>query len=802
MNEPKTVEDQAGEYGAAEIRVLEGLEAVRVRPAMYIGSTGESGLHHLVYEVVDNSVDEALAGYCSEINVSIHIDNSVTVVDNGRGIPVGPHPTVVGMDAAEVVLTKLHAGGKFDKKSYKVSGGLHGVGISVVNALSESLEVEIWRDKKVYRQSYRRGTPQGPLENVGVTDRRGTKITFKPDSEIFETTSFTFETLSQRLRELSFLNRGILIVLEDERDGKKNTFQYEGGIASFVEHLNRNKETLHPRPIMIEGTREGVQVEVALQWNDGYAENIYSFANNINTHDGGTHLVGFKSALTRSLNNYAASSGLGKDMAEALQGEDAREGLAAVISVKVPNPQFEGQTKGKLGNSEVKGIVESLMGEKLSAFFQETPPVAKRIVFKVLEAARAREAARKARDLTRRKGALDGAGLPGKLAECQERNPELCELYLVEGDSAGGSAKQGRDRVFQAILPLRGKILNVEKARLDKTLASEEIRNIITALGTGVGADDFDVTKLRYHRIIIMCDADVDGSHIRTLLLTFFYRQMKELIERGHLYIAQPPLYKAKVGKTERYLKDDHELNAFLMERAVEKRKVRLASGQEIEGARLIRLLDRMVGYSKLLAMVEKKGTPRVLVELLLKGQVKDAEAFTDMARLQELIKPLRATGADVVLEKDEEHGVFEIVLQLGTNGQTRETRVGEAFVSSPEYKAFYSAYEEFRDLDQPPLVVVDGGETSVASRDALLSLFLAEGQRGVTIQRYKGLGEMNAEQLWESTMDPVTRRLLQVRLEDEEVAENIFTTLMGDAVEPRRLFIEENALNVRNLDI
>jgi DNA gyrase subunit B len=803
MSEPtKTIEETAGEYGAEAIRVLEGLEAVRVRPAMYIGSTGESGLHHLVYEVVDNSVDEALAGYCSEINVTIHIDNSVTVVDNGRGIPVGPHPTVSGMDAAEVVLTKLHAGGKFDKKSYKVSGGLHGVGVSVVNALSEDLEVEIWRDKKVYRQSYKRGAPQGPLENVGITDKRGTKIRFKPDGEIFETTSFSFDTLSQRLRELSFLNRGILIVLEDERDGKKNRFQYEGGIASFVEHLNRNKETLHPRPILIEGVREGVQVEIALQWNDGYAENIYSFANNINTHDGGTHLVGFKSALTRSLNNYATSSGLGKDMAEALQGEDAREGLAAVISVKVPNPQFEGQTKGKLGNSEVKGIVESLMGEKLSAFLQETPPVAKRIVFKVLEAARAREAARKARDLTRRKGALDGAGLPGKLAECQERNPELSELYLVEGDSAGGSAKQGRDRQFQAILPLRGKILNVEKARLDKTLASEEIRNIITALGTGVGADDFDVTKLRYHRIIIMCDADVDGSHIRTLLLTFFYRQMKELIERGHLYIAQPPLYKAKVGKAERYLKDDHELNAFLMERAVEKRKVRLAAGQEIEGARLIRLLDRMVGYSKLLAMVEKKGTPRALVELLLKGQVKDAEAFTDMPRLQELIKPLRATGADVVLEKDEEHGVFEIVLQVGTNGQTREARVGEAFVSSPEYKALYSAYEEFRDLDQPPLVVVDGGETPVANREALLSLFLAEGQRGVSIQRYKGLGEMNAEQLWESTMDPATRRLLQVRLEDEEVAENIFTTLMGDAVEPRRLFIEENALNVRNLDI
>jgi DNA gyrase subunit B len=797
----KTVEEEA-EYGAGAIRVLEGLEAVRVRPAMYIGSTAEAGLHHLVYEVVDNSVDEALAGYCSEINVTIHIDNSVTVVDNGRGIPVGPHPTVTGMDAAEVVLTKLHAGGKFDKKSYKVSGGLHGVGVSVVNALSETLEVEIWRDKKVYRQSYQRGIPQGPLENTGVTDKRGTKIRFKPDGTIFETTAFTFDTLSQRLRELSFLNRGILIVLEDERDGKKNRFQYEGGIASFVEHLNRNKETLHPRPIMIEGMREGVGVEIALQWNDGYAENIYSFANNINTHDGGTHMVGFKSALTRSLNTYAASSGVGKDMAEPLQGEDAREGLTAVISVKVPNPQFEGQTKGKLGNSEVKGIVESLMGDRLSAFFEETPAVAKRIVFKVLEAARAREAARKARDLTRRKGALDGAGLPGKLAECQERNPEKCELYLVEGDSAGGSAKQGRDRQFQAILPLRGKILNVEKARLDKTLASEEIRNIITALGTGVGADDFDVTKLRYHRIIIMCDADVDGSHIRTLLLTFFYRQMKELIERGHLYIAQPPLYKAKVGKAERYLKDDHELNAFLMERAVEKRRVRLAAGQEIEGPRLIRLLDRMVGYSKLLAMVEKKGTPRTLVELLLKGQVKDAETFTDMPRLQDLIRPLRATGADVVLEKDEEHGVFEIVLQLGKDGQTREVRVGDEFVTSPEYKALYSAYDEFRELDQLPLVVLDGGETPVPNREALLTLFLAEGQRGVSIQRYKGLGEMNADQLWESTMDPATRRLLQVRLEDDEVAENIFTTLMGDAVEPRRLFIEENALNVRNLDI
>jgi DNA gyrase subunit B len=801
MSDPTKIADEpTTEYGAGDIRVLEGLEAVRVRPAMYIGSTGEAGLHHLVYEVVDNSVDEALAGFCSEVGVTIHIDNSVTVVDNGRGIPVGPHES--GLDAAEVVLTKLHAGGKFDKKAYKVSGGLHGVGISVVNALSETLEVEIWRDKKVYRQSYQRGTPTTPLENTGVTDKRGTKVTFKPDSQIFETTTFSFDTLSQRLRELSFLNRGILITLEDERDGKKHRFQYQGGISSFVEHLNRNKQVLHREPVMIEGTREGVQIEIALQWNDGYAENIYSFANNINTHDGGTHLIGFKSALTRSLNAYATSSGLLKEGGEGVQGEDTREGLCAVISVKVPNPQFEGQTKGKLGNSEVKGIVESLVNERLSGYLEQHPSEAKQIGLKVLEASRAREAARKARDLTRRKGALDGAGLPGKLAECQERNPERCELYLVEGDSAGGSAKQGRDRTFQAILPLRGKILNVEKARLDKTLASEEIRNMIAALGTGVGADDFDVAKLRYHRIIIMCDADVDGSHIRTLLLTFFYRQMKELIERGHLYIAQPPLYKAKHGKSETYLKDEHALDEFLMDRAVENRKIRLASGQEFEGTKLKRLLERMVTVTKLLDRVEKRGIPRTLAERLLRGQIKDADAFTDKARLLELIKPLRDAHADVLLEKDEEHGVFEIVLQETVDGQTREVRVGDAFVTSAEYKALYSAYEELREVDQPPLTVVDGGETVVRSREALVHHILAEGKKGIAISRYKGLGEMNADELWETTMNPEKRTLLQVRLEDEEVAENIFTTLMGDVVEPRRQFIEENALNVKNLDI
>ena len=800
MTDNNTTEAPTTAYGADEIRVLEGLEAVRVRPAMYIGSTGPSGLHHLVYEVVDNSVDEALAGHCSQIEVTIHIDNSVTVIDDGRGIPVGAHEA--GLDAAEVVLTKLHAGGKFDKKAYKVSGGLHGVGVSVVNALSERLDLEIWRDGKVYRQAYERGVPASSLENTGVTDRRGTKITFKPDAQIFETTTLSFDTLSQRLRELSFLNKGILITLTDERDGRSHRFQYDGGIASFVEHLSRNKETLHPRPISIEGERDGVFVEVALLWNAGYAETVHSFANNINTHDGGTHLVGLKAALTRTLNAYASAKGQMRDAKEVLQGEDTREGLTAVVSVKVPEPQFDGQTKGKLGNSEVKGIVSSLVNEQLGNHFEETPSTAKRILSKVLDASRAREAARKARDLTRRKGALDGAGLPGKLAECQERNPELCELYLVEGESAGGSAKQGRDRRFQAILPLRGKILNVEKARLDKTLASEEIRNIIAALGTGVGTEDFDVSKLRYHRIIIMCDADIDGSHIRTLLLTFFYRQMKELIERGHLYIAQPPLYKAKQGRSERYLKDQEGFDKFLMERAVEKRRLKLGNGEEISGARLIALLEEMTSFHNLLGLVERRGLPRDLVELLLRGRVRDVAMFRDQAALLELIKPLRGGATEAYLEKDEEHGLFEIVAERPTNGHSREIRIGEDFVNSPEYKALYSAYEVFRDLDHPPLTVIDGGETVIPEREALAAHFLAEGRRGLAVQRYKGLGEMNADELWETTMNPETRTLLHVLLEDEEVAENIFSTLMGDAVEPRRLFIEENALNVRNLDV
>jgi DNA gyrase subunit B len=790
--------DNPAAYGASEIRVLEGLEAVRVRPAMYIGSTAEPGLHHLVYEIVDNSVDEALAGYCKEIYVTIHIDNSITVIDDGRGIPVDAHED--GVSAAEVVLTKLHAGGKFDKKAYQVSGGLHGVGVSVVNALSEQLDIEICRAGEVYRQSYSRGVPKAPLAKTGVTDRRGTKVTFKPDPQIFETTTYSFDTLSQRLRELSFLNRGILIALTDERDNKEHRFQYEGGIASFVEHLSRNKETLLSEPVMIEGERDGVIVELALQWITAYAENVYSFANNINTHEGGTHLIGFRGALTRTLNSYAAASGLAKDMGP-LQGEDAREGLTAVISVKVPQPQFEGQTKGKLGNSEVKGIVESLFNDNFRAFLDQHPKEAKRIVLKGVEAARAREAARKARDLTRRKGALDGAGLPGKLAECQERNPEKCELYLVEGDSAGGSAKQGRDRRFQAILPLRGKILNVEKARLDRTLASEEIRNMIAALGTGVGSDNFNVTKLRYHRIIIMCDADIDGSHIRTLLLTFFYRQMKELIERGHLYIAQPPLFKAKYGKTEHYLKDEAALDAHLMERAVAKRKLRLANGDEIEGSRLIGLLERLTRFSKLMARLKQRHVPTAVVERLLQARVMTTEIFSQREALLELLAPVRA-DAEIFLEKDDEHSVYEIVHRSQTNGTVETIRLGEDFIASPEYKALYASYDGFRDIDRPPLTVVDGGETPIPSFEALVQHFLREGRRGLSVQRYKGLGEMNAEELWETTMNPEHRTLLQIRLEDDEVAENIFTTLMGDAVEPRRQFIQENALNVRNLDV
>src|SRR5690349_21619343 len=608
------------DYGADKIKVLEGLEAVRKRPAMYIGSTGAPGLHHLVYEIVDNSIDEALAGHCDLVNVTLHIDSSVTVIDNGRGIPVDQHAS--GKSAAEVVLTVLHAGGKFDNDSYKVSGGLHGVGVSVVNALSETLDLEIWRNGQVYQQSYEHGRPTSGLEITGTTKRRGTKVTFKPDPAIFETTVFSFDTLAQRLRELAFLNGGIIITLDDERDGKSHKFHYDGGIVSFVQHLNTNKAAVNEKPIYMRGEKDGIEAEIAMQWNDGYSETLYSFANNINTHEGGTHLSGFRSALTRTVNAYAAKNNLTKDLKDAtISGDDIREGLTAVISVKIPRPQFEGQTKTKLGNTEVKGIVEAIVNDRLGAYLEETPNVAKRIIAKAVDAARAREAARKARDLVRRKGALDGSSLPGKLADCQERDPAQSELYIVEGESAGGSAKQGRDRRFQAILPIKGKILNVERARFDKMIGSDEIKTMIAALGCGIGADDFDIGKLRYHRIIIMTDADVDGSHIRTLLLTFFYRQMRELVEQGYIYIAQPPLFRAKRGKSETYIKDERELDAFLIRRAVEARVLRLPSKQiEVSGADLEKLLQKMMTHQKLMQTVERRGHSREIVEALLQA--------------------------------------------------------------------------------------------------------------------------------------------------------------------------------------
>src|SRR6187401_2875646 len=605
------------DYGAAQIKVLEGLEAVRKRPAMYIGSTGAPGLHHLVYEIVDNSIDEALAGFCDQVNVTVHIDNSVTVVDNGRGIPVDPMPD--GRSAAEVVLTVLHAGGKFENDAYKVSGGLHGVGVSVVNALSERLDLEIWRNGHVYQQSYERGTPTGPLEVTGTTQKRGTKVTFKPDPQIFESSDYSFDTLAQRLRELAFLNGGIVITIDDERDGKTHRFQYDGGIVSFVEHLNKNKTIVHDKPIFMRGNKDGIDAEIALQWNDGYSELVFTFANNINTHEGGTHLSGFRAALTRTINNYAAKSSLAKDLKDAsISGDDIREGLTGVVSVKIPQPQFEGQTKTKLGNTEVKGIVEAIVNDKLGAFLEQNPAVAKKVVAKAVDAARAREAARKARDLVRRKGALDGSSLPGKLADCQERDPAHSELYIVEGESAGGSAKQGRDRRFQAILPIKGKILNVEKARFDKMLGHEEIRTMIAALGCGIGAEDFDLAKLRYHRIIVMTDADVDGSHIRTLLLTFFYRQMPALIDHGHIYIAQPPLYKLKKGKTEHYLKDEAELNAMLLKQALEDAELYGDPAQApMVGSALETLARRWMEVAAILRRSSRRYDQRVLEQLL-----------------------------------------------------------------------------------------------------------------------------------------------------------------------------------------
>jgi DNA gyrase subunit B len=798
-------------YGAEQIKVLEGLEAVRLRPAMYIGSTSVEGLHHLVYEVVDNSVDEALNGYCSRIEVTIHIDNSITVIDNGRGIPADFHQQAQ-KSAAEVVMTVLHSGGKFDNDSYKVSGGLHGVGVSVVNALSQRLDLEIWRGGKVYEQSYERGKPVTSFKETGTTRRRGTKITFNPDAAIFETLEFNYDTIAGRLRELSFLNRGLEIVLEDLRSDRRVEFKYAGGIVSFVEHLNANKNALHPSPIYFEVRKEDVVVEVAMQYNDGYSETIFSFANNINTHEGGTHLIGFKSALTRTLNSFAQSHDLLKDLKENPTGEDAREGLVAVVSVKLRSPQFEGQTKTKLGNSEIKGIVETAVNDNLGAFFEENPQWSKKILMKAVEAARAREAARKARDLTRRKGALDSGLLPGKLADCQERDPKFCEIYIVEGDSAGGSAKQGRDRKFQAILPIKGKILNVEKARFDKMLSNQEITTMISAIGTGIGQEDFSLDKLRYDRIIIMTDADVDGSHIRTLLLTFFYRQMPELVEGGHIYIAQPPLYSVKHGKTLKYLRAEREMEEYLMKRATQDVVVTVEkTGMQFSGEPLVKLLnginERASVYAKLNRRLQNCDLlDRLLLFVAGEGALLQQgftlkELFQQRELLETLGQILQEIGYQYTTLLDEEHGLHSLVIQKNGNGGN--LTINWDFLSSVEWQRLFHLYAEMAPFEKPPFTIrQNGGKSAVGSREALLEHILALGKKDLTIQRYKGLGEMNPEQLWSTTMNPETRTLMKVSIDDAVQTDAIFTILMGDAVEPRRRFIEENALNVRNLDI
>src|SRR5213083_2227139 len=786
------------DYSAEHIKVLEGLEAVRKRPAMYIGSTGTEGLHHLVYEVVDNSIDEALAGFCTEVHVIIHIDNSVTVIDNGRGIPTEVMPKE-GKPAAEVVLTKLHAGGKFDNAAYKVSGGLHGVGVSVVNALSETVNLEIWRNGKVFVQTYHRGAPTADLKIIASTDKRGTRVNFKPDAKIFEVTDFSFDVLSRRLRELAFLNRGLLITIEDERDEKKHEFHYTGGIVSFVEHLNKNKEPLHDKVVYFEGVREGVDLQIAMQYNDSYQEQIFTFANNINTHEGGTHMIGFKSALTRTLNNYALSNNLFKEDKETLSGDDVREGLVAVISVKLSNPQFEGQTKTKLGNSEVKGIVETLVNVGLGDHLNENPSVARKIVSKAIEAARARDAARRARELVRRKGALDSMSLPGKLADCQERSPERAEIFIVEGDSAGGSAKQGRDRRTQAILPIKGKILNVEKARYDKMLTHQEIVAMITALGTGIGQDDFDTAKLRYHKVIIMTDADVDGSHIRTLLLTFFYRQMNELIERGNIYIAQPPLFKVKKGKSEQYIKDERQMSRFLLRKATENLTI-ATGGHELNGRDLTSFLEKLIELNGVFTRVDRHFRDARIVDHLLSMDADSRAFLADQQNMKTLAEKVESFGYSAEILTDEEHSVQKLLYRQGSQSPRL---VGYPQLSSPEYQRLLVLHKAIGSLDQPPFTVkLDSTATVLRDRQSLIDHVMELGKKDLQIQRYKGLGEMNPEQLWETTMDPEKRTLLQVRVEDAIETDEVFTVLMGDQVEPRRKFIEANALDVKNLDI
>jgi DNA gyrase subunit B len=811
-------ENNTNNYTEDNIKVLEGLEAVRKRPSMYIGNVDIAGLHHLVYEVVDNSIDEAMAGYCSRIQVVIHTDNSVSVTDNGRGIPVGIHKKEK-IPAVEVVMTKLHAGGKFDDHSYKVSGGLHGVGVSVVNALASLLEVEIYSGGKIHSQTYERGKKASELKVTGITDKQGTKVHFIPDAQIFTTTEFSYDILVRRLRELAYLNKGVNITIEDERSDAKEEFYFEGGIKQFVEYINRRHTPLH-EPIFMEGVKNEVQLEVAIQYNDTYNEKLFSFANNINTVEGGFHLIGFKAGITRTINQYAANGNLPKNLKEKITGDDVREGLTAIISVRLKQPQFEGQTKTKLGNSEVKGLVESLVNEKLSQFFGENPGVARKILAKGVDAARARDAAKRARDIARSKGALMDASLPGKLAECQVSDPALREIFIVEGDSAGGSAKQGRDRKFQAILPLKGKILNVEKARFDKILRSEEIKNIITALGTGVGKEEYDIEKIRYHKVIIMTDADVDGSHIRTLLLTFFYRQMQEIVQKGYLYIAQPPLFKVGKGKSEKYLKDEVDYNEWILKKICDQKEI--TAGQDeikLSEHQLYLFICDLSEYFSHIEKLTKRGIPPKLVELLIYQGVEDRNFLQDQSRMSDLRNLLIQKGYSVDnLNWSEERSIYELMVtgQDGTedkeiiSGPIAESfaplKIGRGLIYSHNYQKCLLTGKNIQKHDFPPfnIFIKDKEEPAGSAQDKkeLLDLLFKEGKKGINVQRYKGLGEMNPDQLWKTTMDPEKRTLLQVKIEDMVDTDEIFTILMGEEVEPRREFIQNNALEVSVLDI
>jgi len=805
-------------YDESSINVLEGLDPVRLRPSMYIGNVDVAGLHHLVYEVVDNSIDEAMAGYCKNITVTVHADNSVSVEDDGRGIPVGIHKTE-NIPAVEVVLTKLHAGGKFDNDSYKVSGGLHGVGVSVVNALSAFLEVEVYSDKKVYYQSYERGQKTSELKVIGKTRKRGTKIHFSPDPEIFNTVEFSYDILIRRIRELAFLNKGIRIIIQDDRSEERNEFMYKGGIVSFVEYINKRHTILH-KPIFIDGDKSNVQIEVAIQYNDTFKEKIFSFANNINTVEGGFHLIGFKAALTRTLNQYLSNGNLPKNLIAKISGDDVREGITAIISVRIMNPQFEGQTKTKLGNSEVKGLVESLVNEKLSIFLEENPSIAKKIIAKAVDAARARDAAKRARDLARNKGALIDASLPGKLAECQVSDPAQREIFLVEGDSAGGSAKQGRNRKFQAILPLKGKILNVEKARFDKILRSEEIKNIITALGTGVGREEYDIEKLRYHKIIIMTDADVDGSHIRTLLLTFFYRQFPEVIERGYLYIAQPPLLKVGKGKNEIYLKEEKDFSEYILKRACQKKTLIFGDDKnELSNHRLMILLGNLSEYYQILANIEKRGFFQDLAEVVIQRSIIEKKFLQDENQMMALKKELLQHQYETLdIQWNHERDVYEmtvipdealkneLLMKNPFLTHVGPIRIGKGLVYTADFQKARMLGKKIIKYDVPPFAVVSKDKkdnpVEFENKKALYEYLVEEGKKGISVQRYKGLGEMNPEQLWETTMNPEKRTLLQVRIEDAVETDEIFTVLMGDEVEPRREFIQNNALEVSTLDI